>query len=159
MPAGCTKCTEAFAPGSTTSQERVTPTGNHVGSRIRANQRGKSYGSSHWDESAATNEKAWKVSESDIKHNHESGALCDFHSLNYLQYAYLQRGRYRDARRVTQIFADEYQNSPDRTTAPDSATLEVRHLRGRTIYAIPDRVVYGFFAPWHATSWNRASGS
>ena len=99
----------------------------------------------YWNESAATNEKAWKVSESDVKHNHESGELCDFHSLNYLQYAYLQLGRYRDARRVTQIFADQYQNLPDRTTAPDSATLEVRHVRGRTIYAIPDRVVYGFF--------------
>ena len=99
----------------------------------------------YWDESAATNEKAWKVSESDVKHNHESGDLCDFHSLNYLQYAYLQLGRYREARRVTQIFAGQYQNLPDRTTAPDSATLEVRHVRGRTIYAIPDRVVYGFF--------------
>jgi len=99
----------------------------------------------YWDESAATNAKAWKVSESDIKHNHESGALCDFHSLNYLQYAYLQLGRYREARRVTQIFARQYQALRDHTTAPDSATLEVRHVRGRTIYAIPDRVVYGFF--------------
>src|SRR5262249_56542014 len=42
-------------------------------------------------------------------------------------------------------FAGQYQNLPDRTTAPDSAALEVRHVRGRTIYAIPDRVVYGFF--------------
>jgi tetratricopeptide (TPR) repeat protein len=99
----------------------------------------------YWDDSAATNEKAWKVSESDVKHNHESGELCDFHSLNYLQYAYLQLGRYRDARRVTQIFADHYLNLQDHTTAPDSATLEVRHVRGRTIYAIPDRVVYGYF--------------
>jgi tetratricopeptide (TPR) repeat protein len=99
----------------------------------------------YWDESAATNEKAWRVSESDVKHDHESGEFCDFHSLNYLQYAYLQLGRYRDARRVTQIFAAEYQALPDRTTAPDSSTLEVRHVRGRTIYAIPDRVVYGYF--------------
>src|SRR5215469_2100365 len=99
----------------------------------------------YWDESTATNEKAWKVSESDVKDSHESGALCDFHSLNYLQYAYLQLGRYRDARRVTQIFADHYRNLTDRTTAPDSTTLEVRHVRGRTIYAIPDRVVYGYF--------------
>ena len=99
----------------------------------------------YWDESAATNEKAWKVSESDVKHNHESAELCDFHSLNYLQYAYLQLGRYRDARRVTDIFAAQYHALPDRTTAPDSPTLEVRHVRGRTIYAIPDRVVYGYF--------------
>jgi tetratricopeptide (TPR) repeat protein len=99
----------------------------------------------HWDESAATNEKAWNVSRSDVKHNHESEELCDFHSLNYLQYAYLQLGRYREARRVTQIFAGQYQALADRTTAPDSPTLEIRHVRGRTIYAIPDRVVYGYF--------------
>ena len=54
-------------------------------------------------------------------------------------------GRYRDARRVTDIFAAQYHALPDRTTAPDSPTLEVRHVRGRTIYAIPDRVVYGYF--------------
>ena len=99
----------------------------------------------YWEESAATNEKAWTVSKSDVKHNHESAELCDFHSLNYLQYAYLQLGRYRDAQRVTQIFAGHYQALPDRTTATDSPTLEVRHVRGRTIYAIPDRVVYGYF--------------
>jgi hypothetical protein len=99
----------------------------------------------YWDESAATNEKAWRASQYDVKRNHESGESRDFHSLNYLQYAYLQLGRYRDARRVTQIFAGEYQALADRTTAPDSSTLEARHVRGRTIYAIPDRVVYGYF--------------
>jgi len=99
----------------------------------------------YWDESAATNEKAWEVSESDIKRGNESGEFRDFHSLNYLQYAYLQLGRFRDARRVTDIFAAQYQALPNRTSAADSPTLEVRHVRGRTIYAIPDRVVYGYF--------------
>jgi len=33
----------------------------------------------------------------------------------------------------------------DKTTAPDTPELESRHVRGRTIYAVPDRVVYGYF--------------
>jgi tetratricopeptide (TPR) repeat protein len=99
----------------------------------------------YWDQSAATNEKAWRVSESDVSHAGESGAYRDFHSLNYLQYAYIQLGRYRDAKRVTDIFAAQYKALPERTTHPDTPELEVRHLRGRTIYALPDRVVYGYF--------------
>jgi len=43
----------------------------------------------YWDESAATNEKAWQTSESDVKLAGESRTLRDFHSLNYLEYAYL----------------------------------------------------------------------
>src|SRR5258706_16277000 len=55
----------------------------------------------YWAESATTNENAWRTSEADVKRAGESGAYRDFHSLNYLQYAYLQLGRFRDARRVT----------------------------------------------------------
>ena len=57
----------------------------------------------YWDESAATNERAWQASESDLKRAGEPGTLRDFHSLNYLQYAYLQLGRYRDARRTLDV--------------------------------------------------------
>ena len=99
----------------------------------------------YWEESAATNEKAWRVSESDVKQAGESAAYCDFHSLNYLQYAYIQLGRYKDAKRITDIFAAQYSALPSKRTAPDTPDLEVRHLRGRTIYAQPDRVVYGYF--------------
>jgi hypothetical protein len=41
----------------------------------------------YWEESAATNEKAWHVSESDVKRDGESGAYRDFHSLNYRNYS------------------------------------------------------------------------
>ncbi|HZY58408.1 MAG TPA: hypothetical protein VFE56_01515, partial [Candidatus Binataceae bacterium] len=99
----------------------------------------------YWEESAATNEKAWRVSQSDVAQAGESGAYRDFHSLNYLQYAYIQLGRYHDAKRATDIFAAQYRMLPSKRTAPDTPDLEVRHLRGRTIYALPDRVVYGYF--------------
>jgi tetratricopeptide (TPR) repeat protein len=99
----------------------------------------------YWEESAATNLRAWNVSEDDIKRAHESGAYRDFHNLNYLEYAYIQLGRYSDAQRTVDIIKAQYEALPDKTTAPDSPELESRHVRGRTIYAVPDRVVYGYF--------------
>ena len=99
----------------------------------------------YWDESATTNERAWQVSESDVQRAGESGALRDFHSLNYLEYAYLQLGRYRDAVRTLEIIAAQYDALPDKKTAADTPELQSRHVRGRTIYALPGRVVYGYF--------------
>jgi hypothetical protein len=99
----------------------------------------------YWEESATTNEKAWRVSEIDVNRAGESGGYRDFHSLNYLQYAYIQLGRYEDAKRLTGIFAAQYDALPNKTTHADTPNLEVRHVRGRTIYALPDRVVYGYF--------------
>src|ERR1700687_6086325 len=99
----------------------------------------------YWDESAATNEKAGQTSESDVKRAGESSSLRDFHSLNYLEYAYLQLGRHRDARRTLDIIAAQYDALTDKKTAADTPELQARHVRGRTIYAIPDRAVYGYF--------------
>jgi tetratricopeptide (TPR) repeat protein len=99
----------------------------------------------YWEESAATNLKGWNVSQADVKRAHESGAYRDFHNLNYLEYAYIQLGRYRDAQHTLDIIAAQYRALPASTTAPDTPELESRHVRGRTIYAVPDRVVYGYF--------------
>src|SRR5258706_1862449 len=99
----------------------------------------------YWDESAGTNEKAWQTSESDVKPAGESSSQRDFHALNYLEYAYLQLGRYRDARRTLDIIGAQYDALTDQKTAADTPELQSRHVRGRTIYATPDRVVYGYF--------------
>ncbi len=99
----------------------------------------------YWEESAATNENAWRTSEKDVKRSGESDDYRDFHSLNYLQYAYLQLGRYRDARRVTDIIKAQYEALTNKRTSPDTPELQARHVRGRTIYALPDRVAYGYF--------------
>ena len=99
----------------------------------------------YWEESAAANENAWRTSEDDVKRAGESGEYRDFHSLNYLQYAYLQLGRYRDAKRVTDMIKEEYEALPNKKTALDTPELQARHVRGRTIYALPDRVAYGYF--------------
>jgi len=99
----------------------------------------------YWEESAATNLKGWNVSEADVKRAGESGAYRDFHNLSYLEYAYIQLGRYRDAESTVDIIAAQYRALPDKKTAPDTPVLQSRHVRGRTIYAVPDRVVYGYF--------------
>ena len=99
----------------------------------------------YWDEAATTNENAWQISSEDVKAAGEPGALRDFHSLNYLSYNYLQLGRYKDAKKAVDIFAQQYAAMVDRKTAPDSPDLQARHVRGRTIFALPDRVLYGYF--------------
>jgi tetratricopeptide (TPR) repeat protein len=99
----------------------------------------------YWDESAATNFRGWEVSEADVNRARESGAYRDFHNLNYLEYAYIQLGRYRDAQHTVDIIAEQYKALPDTKTAPDTPELQSRHVRGRTIYTVPDRVVYGYF--------------
>jgi tetratricopeptide (TPR) repeat protein len=99
----------------------------------------------YWDEAATTNENAWQISNDDVKATGESGELRDFHALNYLSYNYLQLGRYKDAKKTVDLFAGQYAAIADRTTAPDSQDLQARHVRGRTIFALPDRVLYGYF--------------
>jgi hypothetical protein len=99
----------------------------------------------YWEESAATNLRGWNVSEADVKQAHESGAYRDFHNLNYLEYAYIQLGRYRDAQHTVDIIEAQYKSLPDKKTAPDTPELQSRHVRGRTIYVVPDRVIYGYF--------------
>jgi hypothetical protein len=87
----------------------------------------------YWDESAATNLKGWEVSEADVRRAGESGAYRDYHNLSYLEYAYIQLGRFRDAQRTVDIAAAQYQALPDKQTAPDTPELQSRHVRRRTI--------------------------
>jgi tetratricopeptide (TPR) repeat protein len=98
-----------------------------------------------WEDSVATNERAWKTSQADVARAGEKSALRDFHSLNYLQYAYLQLGEFRKARAALETIAAEYDGLADRKTAQDTPELQSRHVRGRTIYALPDRIAYGYF--------------
>jgi tetratricopeptide (TPR) repeat protein len=99
----------------------------------------------YWNESAATNLRGWEVSQSDVTRAGESGAYRDYHNLNYLEYAYIQLGRFRDAQHTVDIVTAQYQALTDKRTAQDTPELQSRHVRGRTIYAVPDRVVYGYF--------------
>jgi tetratricopeptide (TPR) repeat protein len=53
-----------------------------------------------WDDAVASNEKAWKASRDWVKRRNASGADLDFHDLQWLQYMYLEQGRYALARSI-----------------------------------------------------------
>ena len=53
-----------------------------------------------WDDAVASNERAWKASRDWVKRRGASGADLDFHDLQWLQYMYLQQGRYALARSI-----------------------------------------------------------
>ena len=51
-----------------------------------------------WDELARANERAWKASRASVARHNLDLWENDWHSLNWLQYAYLQQGRWKAAR-------------------------------------------------------------
>ena len=51
-----------------------------------------------WDDDVSSNERAWAASRAEVKARKLSNADLSFHALQWLQYAYLQQGRYRAAR-------------------------------------------------------------
>ncbi|HEY9229255.1 MAG TPA: hypothetical protein VIP11_21590 [Gemmatimonadaceae bacterium] len=51
-----------------------------------------------WDDAVQSNERAWKASREDVAGHHRASTTLDFHDLNWLQYVYLQQGRYKAAR-------------------------------------------------------------
>ncbi len=53
-----------------------------------------------WPEAAAANEAGWQGSVDWVRRENFPLGLRDYHSLYWLQYVYLQQGRYRDARGV-----------------------------------------------------------
>lgn len=116
----------------------AVPHGHHMPSHIFARL-------GLWEDSATSNENAWRISEADVQHAGEHGGHRDFHALNYLQNAYIQLGRYRDAKRLTDIFKAEYDGLADKKVGPDTQLLQAKHVKGRTIFGLPDRVVYGYF--------------
>ena len=51
-----------------------------------------------WDDTVASNERAWAASRAEVVARKLSNADLSFHSLLWLQYGYLQQGRVRDSR-------------------------------------------------------------
>lgn len=51
-----------------------------------------------WDDAVASNERAWAASKAEVADRKLSNAELSFHSLQWLQYGYLQQGRHRASR-------------------------------------------------------------
>ena len=64
-----------------------------------------------WDESNATNTRAWDASTSSVKAANGPPYDRDFHTLNYLIYGELQVGNFAGAKRLTQIALAQYKDA------------------------------------------------
>ena len=65
-----------------------------------------------WDEAAASDESSFAVSVDRVKRLGLSMAQADFHSLGWLQYEYLQQGRFVKAREAMRTVEDALAGSP-----------------------------------------------
>ncbi len=70
-----------------------------------------------WKEAAASNEHAWAASEAWVVRDKLSGAKRDLHSLQWLQYIYLQQGRRDEARKLLAEVSDEASTTPREQSA------------------------------------------
>jgi len=65
-----------------------------------------------WDEAAASNEQSWAASKAWVERDELPGFKRDLHSLQWLQYIYLQQGRREDARKLLAEVAQDTAQSP-----------------------------------------------
>jgi tetratricopeptide (TPR) repeat protein len=69
-----------------------------------------------WDEATAMNERSWRAADERVQQKKLSVDERGFHALHWLEYAYLQAGRYQDATRVLQMMeADAATSGSSRT--------------------------------------------
>src|SRR5687768_1072248 len=89
-----------------------------------------------WDDVAAANERAWAASRAWVRSSRLPATRLDWHSLTWLQYAYIQQGRYRAARalidtvRVVLRGADFGDQSPDAVIVGPDLTFKYRVASG-----------------------------
>jgi tetratricopeptide (TPR) repeat protein len=67
-----------------------------------------------WDDVATSNEAAWAASEARVRRKSLPLEYYDHHSLWWLMYAYLQQGRFEDARRALATVEEHVQRNPAR---------------------------------------------
>ena len=67
-----------------------------------------------WDEAVASNEASWAASDARVRRKGLSLEDRGYHSLWWLQYGYLQQGRYAEARRTLRIAEEDAKRSPSR---------------------------------------------
>ena len=65
-----------------------------------------------WPEAAAANEASWAASDAWVKQHQLPVSQRDYHSLQWLQYAYLQQGRYDEAKRLLETMQQSFATFP-----------------------------------------------
>jgi tetratricopeptide (TPR) repeat protein len=59
-----------------------------------------------WDNVATSNESAWEASDTWVKRKNLPLYLRDYHSLHWLNYAYIEQGRYKKAEQIIEVMRD-----------------------------------------------------
>ncbi len=81
-----------------------------------------------WDETAASNEDSWQASLARRERLDADVDAKSFHALLWLQYAYLQQGRYRDARELLAIMEQDAKASGSKRTRGHLAYMRGHYL-------------------------------
>lgn len=84
-----------------------------------------------WRDAVASNERAWASSRAWAARRGAPGTALDFHTLEWLQYGYLQQGRYRAARALIDTARAVLSGADLSAAAPDS-----RHVVARLEFAL-----------------------
>jgi tetratricopeptide (TPR) repeat protein len=81
-----------------------------------------------WDDVVASNEVSWSVSQERVVRKKLSVDELGYHAFSWLEYAYLQQGRYDDARHVLMIMEQNAQSSGSKRTRSSLATMRAYYL-------------------------------
>lgn len=81
-----------------------------------------------WDEAAVMNERSWQASADRVREKKLGVDELGFHALLWLEYAYLQQGRYQDARRILQTMEDDAAKSGSGRTRSHLALMRAAWL-------------------------------
>lgn len=75
-----------------------------------------------WSDVSLSNERAWEASRDWVKRGGHPVTMLGWHSLQWLQYSYLQEGRYRQARELINLAKKILSSTPADTLADDPDT-------------------------------------
>jgi tetratricopeptide (TPR) repeat protein len=81
-----------------------------------------------WDEAVASNEASWAASEARVKRKRLPLENRGFHSLWWLEYSYLQQGRFEDARRALSTVEQDAKTSPSRLVRFHLAQMRAAYM-------------------------------
>jgi len=85
-----------------------------------------------WPDVASSNERAWAASRAWVERRGVSTTELDFHSLQWLQYAYLQQGRYR----MAAALVDSARSVLAGVDPSDSSYADAAYVVGRLEFAL-----------------------
>jgi tetratricopeptide (TPR) repeat protein len=102
------------------------------------------FASGMWEEAAASNEAAWKASLDRAERKKLGADDHNYHSLFWLEYSYLELGRYADARRILALMeADAGKSGSDRAKTHRAMMraawiIETRRFDGDVVRALSE---------------------